>query len=215
MPLSFRQAQGAFIAGPNITLYPSGNSIAISSTTIPTPSEGILFNTTANLTSGNTTAEFSIISSSIRGSAILSASTATTLPQQTAGRRYRFTANGTIQTHSTAGNLTSRIKLGSVLIASAVTSLHNSIPANTTIFIDSTFTIRTAGSGGTVASRGIIHSTHTNLIANGSNSAPITPATTSIDTRTAKLFDFTFQFGTLNASNTITINEATLEYLDI
>lgn len=176
---------------------------------------GVIFNNLSNITSGNTTTEFSIINTTVRGTTSLSASTATTYPQQTTGRRYRFTANGTIQSHSSAGNLIARMKLGSVLLASSTTSMHNSIPANTTFYIEASFTIRTEGSSGTVQSRGIMHITHTNFVGSGSNSAPINPVTTSIDTRTAKTFDFTLQFGTANASNTITINEATLEYLDI
>jgi hypothetical protein len=51
------------------------------------------------------------------------------------------------------------------------------------------------------------------IVYQGANVA--TATATAIDTRTDKVFDFTLQFGTANASNAWVISEATLEYLDI
>lgn len=199
-------------AGSQMNITESNGTIILAAN----PSEGVLFNSLGNQSVSNSTTETSVIFSSVQGTTTLKASTATTAPQQTAGRRYRFTANGTLQSHSSAGNLIARMKLGSVLLASSTTAMHNSIPASTTLFIDCTFTVRTAGASSNIQSRGIMHLTHTNFVSNGSNSAPIATATaTAIDTRTDKVFDFTLQFGTANASNTFTISEATLEYLDI
>jgi hypothetical protein len=198
--------------GTGVVLTQTNGDITIAAN----PSQGTLFNSLGNTFANTSTAETSVIFSSVRGGTTLSASTATTLPQQTTGRRYRFTANGTLQSAASAGNLIARMKIGSVLLASSTTAVHNSIPANTNFFIECTFTVRTEGAAASIQSRGIMHTTHTNFVSNGSNSAPISPATTSsIDTRTAKLFDFTLQWGTSNASNAWVINEATLEYLDI
>ena len=199
-------------AGSQVNITESNGTITFAGN----PSEGVLFNSLGNVSVNTSTVETSIIFSSVQGSTTLRASTATTLPQQTAGRRYRFTANGTMQSAAAAGNLIARMKLGSVLLASSTTAVHNSIPANTNLFIEATFTVRTAGASGTVQARGIMHNTHTNFVANGSNSAPIGPVTTtSFNTQTDKVFDFTLQWGTSNVSNAFVINEATLEYLDI
>ena len=199
-------------AGTGVNVTESNGTITIAGN----PSQGTLFNSLGNTFANTTTVETSVIFSSVRGGTTLSASTATISPQQTGGRRYRFTANGTIQSAASAGNLIARMKLGSVLLASSTTAVHNSIPANTNFFIEATFTVRQAGASGTVQARGIMHNTHTNFVANGSNSAPIGPVTTtSFNTTTDKVFDFTLQWGTSNASNAWVINEATLEYLDI
>jgi len=199
-------------AGSQMNITQTNGDIIIAAN----PSEGVLFNSLGNQSVSNSTTETSVIFSSVQGTTTLKASTATTAPQQTAGRRYRFTANGTLQSAASAGNLIAKMKIGSVLLASSTTAMHNSIPASTTLFIDCTFTVRTAGASSNIQSRGIMHLTHTNFVSNGSNSAPIATATaTAIDTRTDKVFDFTLQFGTANASNTFTISEATLEYLDI
>ena len=200
-------------AGTGIAIRENSGTITVAAN----PSEGVLFNSLGNVSLNTSTAETSIIFSSVQGSTTLNASTATTAPQQTAGRRYRFTANGTLQSAAAAGTLTARMKLGSVLIASSATfTMANSIPANTTLFIDCTFTVRTAGASGTIQSRGIMHLTHINFLASGTNSVALVPATTtSFNTQTDKVFDFTLQFGTSNVSNAFVINEASLEYLDI
>ena len=179
------------------------------------PVQGVIFNSLGNTSQSNVNSENTIISTTLRGGTSLSASTATTAPQQTAGRRYLFTANGTISTHSSAGNLIVRMKLGNIILASSSTVLHNNIPANTTFYIQSSFTIRTDGSSGTVQSRGIMGCTHGNFEANASNVIGIPPVTTSIDTRTAKTFDFTIQFGTASGNNAWSIGEASLQFLDI
>jgi hypothetical protein len=202
-------------AGTGIGITQVGGDITIAAN----PTEGVLFNIIAQTTVGATTGETSVIpnAAGLRGSATLNASTATTAPQQTLGRRYRFTANGIIQSAAAAGNLITKMKLGSILLASSTTVVHNSIPANTLLFIDATFTVYATGStSGIISSKGIMHCTHANFVSNGSNSGPInTASSTGLNTISAKTFDFTFQWGTSNANNTLTIQEASLEYLDI
>ena len=146
----------------------------------------------------------------------MNASSNATTPQLVAGKKFRFTANGTIATHSSAGNLTARLKLGNTVIASiSGFNLHNSISAPNNFYIESSFTIRTQGASGTVIGGGYMQTDHVSLISNGQNIVGLNNlGSLTLDTTSDRAFDFTLQFGTANANNTITINEATLEYLN-
>ena len=178
-----------------------------------------VFNSVTTTTITNTTSETSIIptGASIIGSATLQASTSLT-PNLVTGKKYRFTANGTINTrNSSPGTLTARMKLGSAVIASVSGfSLHADLkPPTNNFFIDSVFTIRTASSGGTVVGFGSLQTDNSNLVQSGPNIACLANlGQITVDCTTDKIFDFTFQFSLADASNTITINEATLEYLN-
>jgi hypothetical protein len=177
-----------------------------------------VFNSITSTTISSTTSETSIIptGSSIIGSATLLALTGTT-PQLVTGKKYRFTANGNITTKSSpAGNLTARMKLGSSVIASiSGFSLHPSISSPNNFFIQSTFTIRSASSTGTVVGSGFLQTDNNNLLSGATNIVGLNNlGQITVDCTTDKIFDFTFQFSTADASNTITINEATLEYLN-
>jgi hypothetical protein len=177
-----------------------------------------IFNSITSTTISSTTSETSIIptGSSLIGSATLLASTGTT-PQLVTGKKYRFTANGNITTKSSpAGNLTARMKLGSSVIASiSGFSLHPSIASPNNFFIQSTFTIRNASSGGTVVGSGFLQTDNNNLLSGATNIVGLNNlGQITVDCTSDKIFDFTFQFSTSDASNTITINEATLEYLN-
>lgn len=180
-----------------------------------------LFNMITSVTITNTTSETSIIATGgtqLVGSNILNASSNPTSPQLVAGKKFRFTANGTIATHSSAGNLTARLKLGNTVIASVSGfTLHDSISSPNNFFIESSFTIRTQGASGTVVGCGNLETDHQLLRANPQGNSFVglnNLGSLTIDTTTDKAFDFTFQFGTASANNIITINEATLEYLN-
>jgi hypothetical protein len=178
-----------------------------------------LFNVITSTTITNTTTETSIIptgGTQLVGSNILNASSNPTSPQLVAGKKFRFTANGTIATDSSAGVLTARLKLGSLVVASVSGfNLHNSISAPNNFYIESSFTIRTQGASGTVIGGGYMQTDHTSLLSNQQNIVGLNNlGSLTIDTTTDKAFDFTFQFGTASANNIITINEATLEYLN-
>jgi hypothetical protein len=178
-----------------------------------------VFNSVTTITITNTTNEVSIIptGTSLIGSATLQASTSVTAHLVT-GKKFRFTANGTINTkNSSPGDLTARMKLGSAVIASiSGFTLHADLkPPSNSFFIDSTFTIRTASSGGTVVGFGSLQTDNSHLVQSGPNIACLANlGQITVDCTTDKIFDFTFQFETANSSNTITINEATLEYLN-
>jgi hypothetical protein len=174
-----------------------------------------VFNATSSVTITNTTTETSCISSSLVGSRTLLASTGTSA-QLVLGKKFRFTANGTIATHSSAGDLTARLKLGSLVIASiSGFNLHNNISAPNNFYIESSFTIRTQGASGTVIGGGFLQTDHEHLISNAQTIVGLNNlGSVTLDTTSDKVFDFTFQFGTASANNVITINEATLEYLN-
>jgi hypothetical protein len=177
-----------------------------------------LFNALSSITISNTTAETSCISTSIYGSKTLVGLTGTT-PQLVTGKKIRFSANGTIATHSSAGNLTVRMKLGNTVIAShSGFTLKNSISEPNVLNIESTFTIRDASASGRVIGSGLM--TSDDELASGGGGGGnhffgiFNLGEVTVNCNTDQIFDFTFQFSTANASNTITITEATLEYLN-
>lgn len=180
-----------------------------------------LFNVITSTTITNTTSEVSIIPTGgtvLVGSNILNASSNATTPQLVAGKKFRFTANGTIATHSSAGVLTARLKLGNTVVASVSGfTLHDSISSPNNFFIESSFTIRTQGASGTIVGCGSLETDHQLLRANPQGNSFVglnNLGSLTIDTTSDKAFDFTFQFGTASVNNIITINEATLEYLN-
>ncbi len=176
-----------------------------------------VFNTISSLTISDTTSETSIISSQLvtGNTKTLLASNSVVNPQLIVGRKYRFNAKGIIQTTGSV-NLTVKMKLGSTILANTGSlALTSSIAASTYFEIDSTFTIRTTGATGTVIGSGKITS-DIDLV-NGITSKFVNIATQNeltIDTTSDKIFDVTAQFGTANINNSITIYEATLEYLN-
>jgi hypothetical protein len=179
-----------------------------------------VFNMLTSTTITSSIAETSILntgSTVFIGTNVLASSSAAT-PQLISGKKFRFTANGNITSDSAAGILTARMKLGSLVIASiSGFSLHNSIVSPNNFFIQGTFTIRSQGASGTVTANGYLQTDHTLLRKNPDGNSFVglqNLGSLTIDTTTDKVFDFTFQFGTSSIDNTITINEATLEYLN-
>jgi len=174
---------------------------ALTSTTISGTNELSIFNTGATF---------------LIGTHILNSSTHGTTPQLVSGKKYRFNAKGLITTSAaSAGNLIARMKLGSVLVASSTTALQTSISSNY-FEINTTFTIRAAGSSGTVIGSGYMLTDNQFLISGVSNIAGIYSLTTSgvtINTTVDTPFDFTLQ-NSSQPNNTYFINEATLEYLN-
>jgi hypothetical protein len=156
---------------------------------------------TSELSTINTATTFTI------GTNILNSSSHGTTPQLVVGKKYRFNAKGTITTVSFPGTITSRLKLGSTIIVSATTS---TIPSSITgkyFEIDTTFTIRSQGVSGKAIASGRILMDDTSPIYGIPSLGEIT-----VDTTTDKIFDFTLILS--NGDNVITINEATLEYLN-
>ena len=80
--------------------------------------------------------------------------------------------------------------------------------------INCTFTVRTQGVSGTLIGAGLLHSDITFHTGADDAYALYNQGVVTIDTTSDKVFDVTAQFGTADATNTLTINEATLEYLN-
>ena len=175
-----------------------------------------VFNAISSLTIANIIVSSSTISNSIAGSQTLLSSTDIKNSQLIAGKKYRFNARGTIQTHSSAGAFNVNFRLGSVVIASSATfTLQNSIPANSYFEIDTTFTIKTQGTGGTVNGSGKMLTDYTNLESSGSQIKSITSlGDVTLDTTASRLFDCHVTFTTASTNNRIVINESTLEFLN-
>jgi hypothetical protein len=192
-------------ADSNGTLSSSRNLIAFG-----------VFNAVSSLTISNTATSVSIITNSIIGSQTLLSSTDSRNAQLIAGKKYRFNAKGTIQTHSTAGQFNVNFRLGSVVIASSATfTLTNSIPANSYFEIDTTFTIKTQGTGGTVNGSGKMLTDNTSLETLGSQIKAINSlGDVTLDTTSPRLFDCYVTFTTANTNNRVIINESTLEFLN-
>jgi len=172
---------------------------ALTSTTISGTNELSVFNTGATFLIGT-----NILNSSLHGST----------PQLISGKKYRFNAKGLITTSAaSAGSLIARMELGSVLIASSTTALQTSLSSNY-FEIDCTFTIRAAGSSGTVIGSGKMLTDGQYLVSGVSPIAPVTSlGVRTINTTVDTPFDFTLQ-NSSQPNNTYVINEATLEYLN-
>ena len=178
-----------------------------------------IFNVITSTTITDTTTETSIVptgGTQLVGTNILNASTNVTQPQLVAGKKYRFTANGTIETkNSAAGTLNIKVKLGSsVICTSSALTLANNVNTPNVFQINCTFTVRTQGVSGTVIGSGLLHSDITFHTGSDDAFALYNQGVVTIDTTSDKVFDVTAQFGTADATNTLTINEATLEYLN-
>jgi hypothetical protein len=178
-----------------------------------------IFNVITSTTITNTTNETSIVptgGTQLVGTNILNSSVHGTTPQLVTGKKYRFTANGTIETkNSAAGTLNIKVKLGSsVICTSSALTLANNVNTPNVFQINCTFTVRTQGVSGTVIGSGLLHSDITFHTGSDDAYALYNQGVVTIDTTSDKVFDVTAQFGTADATNTLTINEATLEFLN-
>lgn len=203
----------------NISLTGSTNSILQVNTagTISQRSVNSLgvFNTLTSLTVN--TSETSIISSSLIGSTTLLSSTNPYNPQLGIGRKFRFNAKGILSFDISPINLNIIIKLGSTVISSSSTISVGGIgdPYSSEIEIDATFTIR--NSGLVVCSGKIMFLTFPPSASGGLGDPVIFglySQDATIDTTSDKLFDCIVQLDPEEVTNTITINESTLEILN-
>jgi hypothetical protein len=178
-----------------------------------------IFNMVTSVTITNTTSETSILNTgatALIGTNIINSSVHATAPQLVAGKKFRFSAKGEFQTkNSAAGTFNVKIKLGSSIIStSSAFTLSNNLNTPNIFGIESTFTVRSQGASGKVIGSGFINSDETFHTGGQDVYALFNQGAVTIDTTTDKVFDCTVQFGTADATNTLTINEATLEYLN-
>lgn len=177
-----------------------------------------IFSTLSSLTISDTASETSIISSQLvtGNTKTLLASNSGVNPQLIVGRKYRFNAKGVINFIDFA-TTTFKVKLGSTIISSGVTSGNVEAMTNGYFEVDNTFTIRTTGATGTVIGSGKIITDQTLLDIVSPGRLILALASTgekTIDTTSDKIFDVTAQFSASDSSNSLTIYEATLEYLN-
>ena len=174
-----------------------------------------VFNAISSVIISGTNVSSSTISNNIIGSQTLLSSTDSRNAQLITGKKYRFNARGTIQTHSTAGAFNVNFRLGNVVIASSATfTLENSIPANSYFEIDTTFTIKTQGTGGTVNGSGKMLTDHTSFDGASQIKGILSLGDVTLDTTQSRLFDCHVTFTTASTNNKVIINESTLEFLN-
>lgn len=163
--------------------------------------EGVLFTQTATGTSANSTAEDTISSTGVG---------TLTLPANffVAGKNIRIVGRG-IHSATASPTINIKIKFGSTVITTtgAVTT-KNGTDDEFEILAD--ITCRTAGAGGTVFAQGMYIESGTG--ANIFGMANTT--TTSVDTTASQTISVTAQWGTANASNSISLTNLTVEVLN-
>jgi len=158
---------------------------------------GDIFVQTSSVTVTNTTTETTVIGTGIGQTTVASGFIylATTM---------RFLVLGHMSTAAAVpGTFRVRIKIGSVTIADTGAQ---TLPANVTngqLFLVAFCTCRTNGASGTVFSQGRI--TIPASVLTDANWPMVNTATSTIDTTASQTFDITVEYGTANASNTVTI----------
>lgn len=164
-----------------------------------------LFTGTSTVTVGNTGTETSLMPTG-KGS--------TTIPAKylIPGKTVRLKMKGYYSTTTVPGNVTANFKLGGTTVVTtgadaAVGSLSNlfwEVEVDVTCF--------TTGSSGTawIQGRVILEITALGCDVNGMTNTSIT----TINTTTGLAVDFTWTWGTSNASNTITVTNASIEVLN-
>jgi hypothetical protein len=172
-----------------------------------------VFNTTTGLTVANSSSEVTIISSSLVGSTLLNSSSAATNQQLVTGKKFRFNARGTISSNAIAPTLRIRSFLGTSAMTDSTAGTLTAALTNQYFEIDLTFTVRSQGSSGKVIGDGKAEFT-TGLIAAPQYFNLASLGEITIDTTSNQIFDVKITFGTADPSNSITINESTLEYLN-
>lgn len=172
-----------------------------------------VFNAVSSVTIANTTVETSIISSQLYGTTTLNSSTATTYQHLVAGKKFRFNARGVISTNAIAPTLRIRAFLGTSAFTDSTAGTLTAALTGKFFEIDLTFTIRTQGSTGTMIGTG--NGEYTTGVVSAAQFVDLgSLGEITIDTTTDKVFDCKVTFGTADASNSITIYESTLEYLN-
>lgn len=161
---------------------------------------GLIYCATASVSFNNTTTETTLLTGvlNIAASAL-----------RTAGSVLRFRLMGTIS-GLTAVGIRARAKYAGATLADT-TNVASNLTLGTvrSILIEGEITCRLAGGGGLVIGQ-LFLSIDGNVTTLGSKTA----GTTVVATNAPQVMDITFQFATANASNAITITNATVELLN-
>jgi hypothetical protein len=160
------------------------------------------FTQTANQNFSNSSAENTLFSTGV-GTLTLPAN------KLTVGKSIRISIAGFINTAAAAGTATLRLRLGGVLIAaSSAITLTNSI-TNRGFEIEGLITCRSVGPTGSVIGQGMFQANMTGI--NSSIIDILATAAVAVDTTIPLAVNATWQFGTANIGNTITITNAVVK----
>lgn len=163
---------------------------------------GCFFASTASKTFSNTTDQTSLIGTGVG---------TTTLPANflVAGKTIRVIVRGHYGI-DTLANLTVRVKFGSTVLCS--TAAIGAYPglSNALFTAVADITCRTTGGSGTVFSQGVV----TGFDGTSDIFGMVSTSTVTIDTTATQAIDVTAQFGTAEATSTITATNTTFEVLN-
>lgn len=165
---------------------------------------GCIFTQTANKAVGSTTTETTIVGTGVG---------ITTLPANSAivGKTIRVTTHGFYNARGVGETLTIKGKLGTTIIINTV-AIATGAATTQEFTIVSDYTVRSVGATGTVFGQGV-----TNLYLTGNKTTPIqmvNTGTTTVDTTTSQLINFTAQWSVAHSTNTITTTNMTIEILN-
>lgn len=205
----FREKSGAsinlrtLVAGTNVTISSATSTITISSTgggaTSTSGNVATIFSQTVNKTIENTTSEISLFSAG-RGIKTISANT------MQVGDTVRISAGGHV---STSGSPQIEVILrvnGSEIGSTGASNLGNNL-ASANWNVATIMTCRSAGLNGTVAVSGFMEHNNGTIFGIAKNS------TTTIDTTSDNLLQLTAIWGLASSANSITCQEAIIEYM--
>lgn len=162
------------------------------------------FTQTADVTVANTTAETSILGTGV-GSKTLGASSLI------AGKTIRISGSGYIADLLTpTGRI--KVKLGSTIILDSTAAALVTVTGSGRFEYEAIITCRTTGGSGTVYCQG--DARYYSILTAANFIQMVNTATTTINTTTSQAIDVTWQWGTANAANTITLTNATIEILN-
>lgn len=160
---------------------------------------GAIFAQTADVTVANTVTETTLIGTG-QGSATLAANALVV------GRTIRVTMRGHLSDTGTP-TLNLIVKLGATEVVSTGAVTLNSSVTTIAFTLVADIVCRTVGGSGTVVANGVL------IYDDGTTHDLVKVAATTIDTTSALAVNITATWGTASASNTITAQIATIEYL--
>lgn len=189
----------------------TGNrAIYVTSTGQATATTGFVSSTsfaaTAGVTVGNTTATTSVIPTGV-GSV--------TIPANgfKVGKSYLLKGRGVYSASITAPTLAVTVKLGTTTVATGTITALLGSASNSGFSFEMMITCRTVGASGTIMADGSFAFQSTAAQGVGALYLNNSTSTVTIDTTTSQLLDVQIAWSAASASNTLTVNEVTLQSL--
>ena len=132
----------------------------------------------------------------------------------TVGMTFRVQAYGVAGTTTSAPTMTWRVRIGPTTLTGTIALSIAPTPAtsqtNKPWTLDALITVRSIGASGTHIGNGRLWSELSTTLAQA-NKGSATVAAVAVNTTIQNLLELTFQFGTSNAANTLTVHNATIE----